>query len=70
MQAPTTSPIQANLNQLRRGSIYAARTHQRGVRGEYLGMEMQYGERAILLRHGSGTDSIPLEELVSIRQAA
>lgn len=70
MQAPTTSPIQANLNQLRRGSVYAARTHQRRIEGEYLGMEMQYGERAILLRHDAGTDSIPLDALVSIRHAA
>ena len=70
MKAPTASPVQANLNHLRRGSTYRAHTTHGRVTGEYLGMESLYGEFAILLRHEDGTDSVPIDTLVSIRQAA
>lgn len=70
MKAPRTSPTQANLNQLRRGRAYRARTARRTIRGEYLGIESIYGDFAILLRHAQGTESIPIGDLVSIQQAA
>ncbi len=70
MRAPHISPIEASLNQLRRGRAYLAHTPRGHVRGEYLGMESLYGDFAILLRHEAGTASIPVGELVSIRQAA
>ena len=70
MKAPTTSPIQANLNQLRRGATYRARTARGRVTGEYLGMEMLYGDLAILLRHDEGTASIPVDSVRSIQRAA
>jgi len=67
--APRTSPIRASLNQLRRGSTYNARTKHQHVRGEYLGMERNYGEFAILLRHEGTTESLPVTDLVSIEAA-
>lgn len=70
MKAPHTSPIQANLNQLRRGSTYRARTQRGRVTGEYLGMEMLYGDIAILLRNDNGTASIPVDSVRSIKHAA
>jgi len=33
-------------------------------------MEAPHGDRAILLRHPAGTDSIALRDLISIRAAA
>lgn len=66
--ATHTSPITPpSLNHLRRGAIYCARTRSGSTVGEYLGMESSHGERAILLRHGSGTESIPVDEVASIR---
>jgi hypothetical protein len=56
-----------NLNQLRRGAIYRATTRVGIAIGEYLGMEAPHGDRAILLRHGYGTESIALSEVTSIR---
>lgn len=70
MKARSTSPVQANLNQLRRGATYQARTNCERFTGEFLGMEMLYGDFAILLRNAEGTSSIPVDSVRSIRQAA
>lgn len=70
MKAPATSPVQASLNQLRRGATYVAHTPHGRVAGEYLGMEMLYGEFAILLRGTDATESITVDDVVSIRPAA
>ncbi len=64
MTAPSTIP------HLAAGTTYRATTHLGVTVGEYLGMETPYGVRAILLRHGGGTDSIPLACVTSIRAAA
>jgi hypothetical protein len=40
------------------------------VVGEYLGMESPYGDRAILLRHTTGTTSIALAQVTSIQAVA
>jgi hypothetical protein len=45
---------------------YTATTAGGSATGEYLGMESVYGDRAILLRHPAGTDSIDLRDLESI----
>lgn len=72
MKAPTTSRASAppKLNQLHRGATYQATTRRRTVVGEYLGMASPYGARAILLRHASGTESIMLDFVTSIRPVA
>ncbi len=59
-----------NLNHLRLGTIYRATTRNRTTAGEYLGMESPYGDRAILLRHRTGTESIALNDLTSIHPTA
>ena len=66
---PPRRPLRA-ANRLERGATYQARTRTGTTVGEYLGMETPYGDRAILLRHRSGTDSIPLDEILSIRPKA
>ncbi len=53
-------------NQLRRGATYSAMTQQGISVGEYLGIEVSYGDWAILLRHGAATESISLREVTSI----
>jgi hypothetical protein len=72
MTAPQTSRAGATLifNHLRRGATYRATTRKGTVVGEYLGMEAPYGDRAILLRHRAGTESIALCRVTSIRPAA
>lgn len=70
MTARPASPIEANLKQLRRGATYTARTRTGCVTGEYLGMEMLYGDFAILLRHADATDSIHVNAVESIQLAA
>ncbi len=72
MKAQNTSRVSApwNLNNLRLGSIYRATTRDRTTAGEYLGMETPYGDRSILLRHRTGTESIALSDLTSIRPTA
>jgi len=57
-------------NNLRRGNTYMATTPHGVAFGEYLGMETPHGDRSILLRHASGTESIMISELTSIRRAA
>lgn len=58
-----------HVHQLRRGQTYQAITNQGITVGEYLGMEVPYGEWAILLRHGAGTESIAVSALTSIHPA-
>ena len=59
-----------NLNHLRRGAIYRARTAAGTSIGEYLGMERDYGARAVLLRHATGTESIDRRHITSIELIA
>jgi hypothetical protein len=59
-----------NLYQLRPGVTYRATTRNGIAVGEYLGMETPHGDRAILLRHAGGTESIPLEAVTAIHRAA
>lgn len=55
------------LNRLRRGESYRARTAAgESVTGEYLGTEVCHGDRAILLRDGTGTTSIPVVRLLFV----
>jgi hypothetical protein len=58
------------LNDLERGATYLATTSRGTVVGEYLGMETPHGDHAILLRHGDGTESIPLPSITSIGATA
>jgi hypothetical protein len=37
--------------------------------GEYLGMETPHGDRSILLRHRTGTESIALTDITSLQPA-
>ena len=69
MKAQDTSRTSAswNLNNLRLGSIYRATTRNRTTAGEYLGMETPYGDRSILLRHRTGTESIALTDITSLQ---
>ena len=71
MKAPHTSRASApwNLNNLRLGSTYRATTRQRTTAGEYLGIETPYGDRSILLRHRTGTESIALSDITSLHPA-
>ncbi len=71
MTAPTvrTQDTQ-HLNRLRRGTTYRATTRDGTAVGEYLGMETPHGDRAILLRHGTATESIPISAITSIYPAA
>jgi hypothetical protein len=59
-----------SINDLQRGATYLAKTCQGAVVGEYLGMETPHGDHAILLRHGDGTESIPLRWIRSLGAAA
>lgn len=68
MKAPDTTQTDAstNLNYLRRGTTYRVTTRHSAVIGEFMGMETPHGDRAVLLRHTTGTDSIALSDLTSI----
>ena len=55
-----------NLNHLERGAVYRAQTASGTAVGEYLGMEHDYGARAILLRNAGGTESIDRRNVRSI----
>ena len=66
----TSRDVDINLNRLRRGTTYMATTPTLVAIGEYLGMESPHGERAILLRNATGTDSIWLDDVTSIGPAA
>jgi hypothetical protein len=72
MTTPLTlgAPAPHDLNELRRGHTYLATTRHCTTRGEYLGIETPHGDHAILLRHVTGTESIRVEDLTSIRLAA
>jgi len=67
---PWCADASTTINHLQRGTTYRATTRNGPAFGEYLGLEAPHGDRAILLRHATGTDSIPLGELTSIRSAA
>ncbi len=71
MKAPHTSRSSApwNLNHLRLGTTYRATTRRRTMAGEYLGMETPHGDRSILLRHRTGTESIALTDITSLQPA-
>jgi hypothetical protein len=62
--------VPRNINHLRRGASYRVTTHEGTTVGEYLGMETPHGDRAILIRHRAGTESILLFSVISILQAA
>ena len=72
MTTPRTPRDRAhhNLNHLRRGITYLATTTRGTTVGEYLGMETSYGDKAILLRHGAGTESLTIDTVCSIRRVA
>lgn len=57
-------------NHLRIGGTFRVTTATATTIGEYLGMETPYGDRAILIRHCTGTESIPLWQVTSIQKAA
>ncbi|MEA2009653.1 MAG: hypothetical protein U9N78_03010 [Actinomycetota bacterium] len=71
MKARSTSRVSApwNLNHLRLGATYQATTQHRTTAGEYLGMETPHGDRSILLRHRTGTESIALSDIMSLQPA-
>ncbi len=66
---PRIPPMSA-FNDLRYGAVYRATTPA-GVRiGEYLGVETTHGVWSILLRHESGTDSVPFSHIEAVVPAA
>ena len=67
---PAQHNIDLNFNHLRRGSIYRATTVAGSAVGEYLGMEALYGDRAVLLRNATGTESIYRHEILAIESVA
>ena len=66
--SPLTAPI--DLNHLRRGAIYRATTVHGTAIGEYLGIEVLYGDHAVLLRHSRGTESIYRDDILAIESIA
>ncbi len=66
----TTSLRPPTFNDLRRGTTYRATTERGTTVGEYLGLESPHGDRAMLLRHRHGTDTILLADVTSICAAA
>lgn len=70
----TASPSRVHatdeLNNLRRGLTYCATTRSGMTIGEYVGIEVPYGDRAILLRHDTGTASIAMRDVTSICRVA
>ena len=67
---PAQHNTNLNFNHLRRGSIYRATTVAGSAVGEYLGMEALYGDRAVLLRNATGTESIFRHDIVAIEPLA
>lgn len=67
MPAPNTN---LNFNHLRRGLIYRATTAAGFAVGEYLGMEALYGDRAVMLRNATGTESIYHRDILAIESLA
>jgi hypothetical protein len=70
MMTSTSLSARSRFNHLRCGETYRATTADAVVVGEYLGMEVPFGRWAILLRQRTGTESIPLDDVVSILPAA
>lgn len=63
--------IETNLNQLVTGSTYRATTHGgHAIVGEYLGIEVPYGDWAILLRSSLGTESVTIDLIESLTAEA
>jgi hypothetical protein len=58
------------ITELRRGDVYRAATQRRIEVGEYLGIETTWGDRAILLKTGSGTSSVLLSRILSLTSVA
>lgn len=59
-----------NFNHLRRGVTYRAVTTAGTARGEYIGMEAMYGDRAVLLRNADGYESIYQRDIMTIESVA
>ena len=71
MRAPDSRLTSARFNHLQCGATYQATTAGDGIIvGEYLGMEVPFGRWALLLRHQTGTESIPLRDIVTILPSA
>ena len=68
MSKPNHLSTSTDLNTLRRKAHYRAITDYGVVMGQYLGMEAPYGDKAILLRHASGTSSVPITSLLAIAE--
>lgn len=65
----TTAAI--DINHLRHGKTYEARTTGGLVTiGEYLGIEVAHGDRLILLRGQTGTQSVAISRLESVLAAS
>ena len=62
----TTRAIHHLFNELRRGATYRVTTRHGTTTGEYLGIESHHGDRALLLRHRAGTESVPVWSVTSI----
>ena len=58
-----------DLNQLRTGNVYRARTSHGTIVGEYLGIETSHGDWSILLRHRAGTESLGLDGVLAVSAA-
>jgi hypothetical protein len=69
-QTITPLPTTLDLNHLRRGAVYRATTAHGSAIGEYLGMEVLYGDHAVLLRNSIGTESIYRDEILAIESIA
>ncbi len=66
-----TASTEKQLNQLITGSTYRATTTAGlAIIGEYLGMEVPYGDWSILLRGPLGTESITVDLIESITAEA
>lgn len=64
-------PAAPDLTSLRHGRLYRATTCDgRVAEGEYLGIEVSYDDWAIMLRGDSGTASLALDHLTSLRPLA
>ena len=73
MTAPITTRPQAHrtMNALRRDTFYRVVTTRGILTGEFLGIEVPHGERAILLRSPVGaTASVAVGEIISIDSTA
>ena len=72
MTAPhTTRPnVTWDINHLKRGTTYLAATRTGFAVGEYVGIEAPHGDRAILLRHDDGTESIAFSDITVLLTAA